>query len=213
MLSGAKASGYFNGVRLVAGCLIVSTGVLTAMVVRRVTREPGSRLRSAWLAARTSLDPAQLSRAPVGPWGGTELVVFFIGSPTCGASKDVAVGRLLPGLRDRLRQQVTDSAVRRLTYVGVALGTSIELGLDFLRAAGPFDEVSAGGGWVNQVAVEYLHRGQPGEVAIPQIVAVTRKLGIALHGHVVGTDSLLFRVVGATAIGDWLRGGAKLPRT
>lgn len=63
----------------------------------------------------------------------------------------------------------------RVIIHGVSLDTDVAEGLSFLRKLGPFDEVSAGGGWESVAAQHYVW-GElgGGEPVVPQIVIVSR---------------------------------------
>ncbi len=203
----SRADGHVDGkYRRLAVPLVLTLMVLVAVNIRNLVIAPDSQFQSSWAAARFPLDPTtDRVSDPTAPWAGSETMVALVVSSTCGAARDSTLRRLLVGLRTRIRNGLGHEPGERLVYVGVALDQSVESGVNILRRLGPFDEISAGGGWMNQLAIRYLHRDLAGEAATPQILVVRRRLGRSWAAHAVGVDTLLARVVGSSALIGWLK--------
>jgi hypothetical protein len=89
---------------------------------------------------------------------------------------------------------------KRLVWMGVALDMTPEEGIEFLRAYGPFDEILAGGSWLNLGSLQFLIRGLPGELATPQLILVERDIVAGSTTLSVSPDRLVLRRVGASRI-------------
>ncbi len=134
---------------------------------------------------------------------GLQVEFVFVG-PTAPGSEGFSLA--VAHARDRLRDQVF-AAGRYFTTVGVSDHWSVEVGLQILDAAGPFDEVIVGRNWLNTGVQRYID-AMAGTPAVPQIV---------IFEFSVRTDTIpfrysqrreLIRVVGHNAIMAWSNSGA-----
>jgi hypothetical protein len=123
---------------------------------------------------------------------GPRLKLVFLGSSTCGASRNPAVSRAVGEARSQL-----EAVASREGYRFVAVGISVErdwrAGVAFLEEFGQFDEIVSGGGWDN-VGSRYV-RTFPGARATPQLVVTTATSD--------GNETLLVRKIGSSAIIGW----------
>lgn len=147
---------------------------------------------------------------PAGVEQPEEVPFIFIASSTCGASEApglaAALSRARVALQDRVRR-----AGFGFASVGVALDHDWRAGLAFLEDFGPFDEVSSGRKWSNNMAVDYLWRDLPGDPAIPQVLIVRRETSWRTDGWLdVGQDRLLGRRVGVEELLAWSQAGFPL---
>lgn len=100
---------------------------------------------------------------------GNELVMVFVGSPTCGASTDPAVARLVREAADHLRaRSVGEDA--RMVSVGVSLNWVPGEGWRYLSRIMNFDEVVIGRSWVNSELIELVWEYPHAIAATPQII-------------------------------------------
>ncbi len=130
---------------------------------------------------------------------GTELVAIYVTSSTCPASRDA---NLKPSLRS-IRRQLANQAIsegKRLVWMGVALDQTPEEGIEFLKPYGPFDEILAGGSWLNTGSIDFLLRGKPGQLSTPQLIILERDIVAEKTTLSVTPDRLLMRKVGASSI-------------
>lgn len=130
---------------------------------------------------------------------GTELVAVYITSSRCPASRDTALTHSLRAIRRELGRRAMAEG-KRLVWMGVALDKTPEEGIDFLREYGPFDEILAGGSWLNLGSLEFLIRGDAGELTTPQLVLVERDIVAGQTTLSVSPDRLVMRRVGASRI-------------
>ena len=74
-----------------------------------------------------------------------QLVLIYLGSPTCGFCTDPAYRSLIIEAKERLAQLVA-RPVSFLT-IGVSVDNYVKAGLAFLEQVGDWDEVVVGNGW------------------------------------------------------------------
>ena len=144
-------------------------------------------------------------------WSGDEVRIILFGAQSCGASNDATFLAAFKELRGSLKRLSTLHPSIRIKLVGIAIDVSLERGLDFLRRTGPFDEISVGGNWLNDAAVELFWRDRPGPAALPQVVVVRRPVKVTQRNYWVGGDSIVMRKTGIHDIIEWIGGGASLP--
>lgn len=125
----------------------------------------------------------------------TELVAVFIASSTCGASAHPTLPEALGKIRASLGARAT-AAGKRFIFIGVALDEQPSVGLAFLEPFGPFDEVMAGGSWVGTGAVDFLIRGNPGPLALPQLLILERDIKAEASAISISEDRVLARKLG-----------------
>jgi hypothetical protein len=131
---------------------------------------------------------------------GNELVMVVLGSAGCGVSQGSPVLRALRVLQDSLRIIATQRSAA-FTSIGVALDADARSGIDWLRMVGRFDEVAAGGGWINTAAVEYVWRDTWTLAATPQVLVQLRTVRRDSHSRLVPpVTRVLIRMVGAPDI-------------
>jgi hypothetical protein len=80
-------------------------------------------------------------------------------------------------------------------------------GADYLHEVAPFDEISAGGGWNNELSIRYLFPDNlPAMANVPQLVLVERKLTMT-EGRPALSEievTVVQRVMGLRPITDWV---------
>ena len=73
-----------------------------------------------------------------------------------------------------------------------------------LRRFGEFDEISLGGGWLNQIVVRFMMRDTLSEAATPSLVILANSLEIGVGGEIeLGPDSLVLRLSGIREIANY----------
>jgi hypothetical protein len=166
----------------------------------------------AWIAFATTWSSAASSEAPPASIeSGSEIVVALIASRACGAAARPGFTNAVQQMHALVAAQRTDSV--RISTLGVALDWDASIGLDFLREHGEFEQVAAGGNWLNLGATQLIWRELPGLPAIPQIVVFRRDIEVNEAGLSLTPDQLLFRRVGVQEIIEWVARGAPLPIT
>lgn len=138
----------------------------------------------------------------VGP--GKHIVAIFVGSSTCGASEFPGLRRALNDIRHTLEARAARGAARFVS-VGVSLDGDPWRGTRFLEEFGPFDEILAGGSWLNTGAITFMLRDWPSPRAIPQLVLVERTVTGTELSVLSVTDRVVGRKVGAEAIVNYAR--------
>lgn len=144
----------------------------------------------------------------------TQLVAIFFGSPECSFSSDPLLQRMVREILIALGNQA-DRRGWRFASVGVAITDDARSGLRLLERIAPFDEVSSGGSWFNEIAIQYFYRQLPGPPGTPQFVVVRRVATGPSSMQPVGRverDLLLTRRVGMQEIRAFHSVGAQLPQ-
>lgn len=132
------------------------------------------------------------------------VLAIFVASSTCGASEFPGLHEALRDIRHTLGARARDDATRFVS-VGVSLDDDPWRGTEFLKTFGPFDEVLAGGSWLNTGAVTFMLRDWPSPRTIPQLVLVERAVSGTEVSLLSVTDRVVGRKIGAEAIVNYAR--------
>lgn len=139
---------------------------------------------------------------------GTELVFIYIGSSSCHWSNVPELPSMVRKMKRAVRDQSRESG-RNFSAMGVARDVVAQRGLKHLDRFGPFDEVTAGRGWLNLGVLEYIYGDLPGPAATPQIVVLEREIGRA-GLRSISRQRILERRVGLDEIEEWVNSGSSL---
>ncbi len=137
---------------------------------------------------------------------GTEIVAVYVGSEACKAS-------LKPGFSETVHTATLTAArhARRegkmFSTLGLAVGNSADAGFKYLEKFGPFDQISAGHGWLNNDAIHFIFQDLQGEPAIPQMIVLERQVVLLDPGFSLRNERVLVRIVGAPQIERWVAEG------
>lgn len=174
------------------------------------------------LGARARIIAEDRSRDPVNPFAsadGMHLIAFVITASDCGWSKQQPIMEAIRGVRTALRAKY-GADYARVSVVGVALDNDPSVGMQFLVDIGggsiseSFDQVIAGGSWLNEQIVRFVWREKLTQAASPQIVLIRRPVTtssyLATSTISVPDDELLGSVMGSSQIVQWLDDGMPL---
>jgi hypothetical protein len=166
-------------------------------------------------------DPALTPVNPFAAANGTNLIVYFFTSSTCGWSKILDQGEAIRSLRTQIRS-AHGASYAQITMVGVGLDRDLGTGLQFLGKLGQgdiakaFDQVIVGGSWLNEQIVKLVWREGTIEAAMPQILVVERPVDtrdyVATSKIVLRDDRVVANVVGEVAITKWMKEGTPIPQ-
>lgn len=140
--------------------------------------------------------------------GPSELRLYVFVSERCLASRREELRAAIASIRNRLLAIAGAEGLAVVT-VGVSLDGDTREGLRALRRLGPFEEVSAGSGWANEIAFRYILSAFPGPEVIPQVVLVRRDPPQSNNPGTSARETLLWRAVGLAEIVRW--GSTGLP--
>ncbi len=181
-----------DGVLLILVCIVASAAVI--LTLRR--HMAGSQTVS--------------EGAAEAPQFGDEIQIVLIVSRTCRSCQslveDAVIGEMVRAVQ--LKAEDRDLKTR---LVGIAVDQSWEGSIDFLRSIADFDEVLAGGGWLNTGVVLFGHRDIPGPISVPQIVVIRRNVSRLDDHTIVAPDQLLLRKVGLNELWAWQARGFPIP--
>jgi len=123
-----------------------------------------------------------------------ETVLVLVVDPECGASTNRT---LIPAWKRLVSALSLLDPRGRLWRVGIAVSSDPLAGFRFLEAFGNFEEVAAGGGWMNSAVRRYLSQDLPGPVAVPQVILIERQLVVRRVGApATAREQILQRRVG-----------------
>lgn len=181
-------------------------------------------VRAQWLAPTAKVSPAPVAAALASPArsdaarsvykpagsleSGEEIVLVFIGASFCNALNTPGFPGVMEAAKLRVQEHARASGMH-FRAVGVALDWRPADGMAFLARFGEFDEVTAGGNWASDGATKYIWRDLPGDADVPQVLVLRRSIR-ADRTIQVGEDHVLKRLLGTTAIQEWVAAGAKV---
>ena len=146
--------------------------------------------------SRTSPPPAEPLAIPEP--GADTLLVFLLssGCPACRAEPNATNLRLA---LERYSSQTT-----RARTLGAAIDNNVQAALAYLTSVGTFDQISAGGGWTNQIAHDFIWPDTIPLVTVPQVLVISRRVTAPVRGRRSMQDSVVERLIGMPPIIDWL---------
>ena len=141
-----------------------------------------------------------------------EIVLVYIGN--LGTNRDSNFRSALRNVEKSLRRQAASTG-RTLLTRGISLEVTTDDGLRDLASISHFDEISVGGNWTNQLALQYLgrHIGRTTRTGIPQAILLEREV-LYFNSQTridVGDEHEITRFVGIKAIMEWSQRGAPVP--
>ena len=165
---------------------------------------------------------ADSTHRPINPFAsanGKHLIAFIVTASDCGWSSRPSTMAAIGGIREGLRSTYLGSYAR-VTVVGIALDQDPRVGYDFLRRIGSgeldrsFDQVVAGGSWLNEAIVRFVWQDQIAEASSPQIVVIERQVATSMYVQTSAIEASGNRVranpVGSDAILRWVQAGFPL---
>ena len=131
-----------------------------------------------------------------------DTVAVFVVSSTCAACKKKPGAGLVREWLDSL----TSRSGSRPHVIGLSIDTNVSVGLDFLRQIGNFDEVSAGSGYMNTLALRYIWQDSIPFAGVPQLIVFRRRASVVDSPlSVSNVEDSFQRIVGLDAIANWLK--------
>jgi len=151
-------------------------------------------------------DPATGKR-PSGP----EVVMVFIGTPTCGFSTDPRLAPLVRKAVSSLRERVASVGLP-LVSVGVSSNWVPGEGWRFLERIMDFDEVVIGRNWLNSKVVELGWSFPNAAVGTPQIIVYRQSVVSPSEADraSISREAPTIRVTGLDEIQRWVEAGCPL---
>lgn len=168
----------------------------------------GVAVRYRWIAPRQPAVDRYVPGARVR--SGPEDVFVFVGASFCAACRDPGLPPLVERAKLASARRAADEH-HRFRAIGVSIDWNQPRGLKLLRDFGEFDEVAAGGNWLNDEAVKYVWRDVPGRAVVPQIILLERTISAQPNGITVGREVLRERLIGEGEIRTWVRMHAQKP--
>jgi hypothetical protein len=139
-----------------------------------------------------------------------ELVLVYIGARSCGFCNDPEFKVVL----SRFKLAIAGLAQverRKLRTIGVSNDWDVEVGLQFLRDCGPWDEVVVGNNWYNSAIIEHVWNLPDVDGSIPQVVVFERAFILTGTRWIPGVKRYLIRLIGKVQMNEWLASGSIEP--
>lgn len=132
-----------------------------------------------------------------------ELVGVLIASSDCAGTRNPDFVPAVHAMKAELARRA-DAEGKALRLVGVAMDDQVSDGMMLLNRLGPFDEISAGGNWLNSFAVAYVWRSSDRSTAVPQWVVLERDVAVSPNTITVTPDRVVAIVAGADRVRAWI---------
>lgn len=140
---------------------------------------------------------------------GRELVYVFVGASTCAYSAPARVGKAVEDSLATMRASALRAGYRPVA-IGVSKDADRKRGVSYLDKIADWDEVSAGGSWLNS-AVQHYALGELGGVgATPQVIVLERTVRRSGGMSRVDAERVLVRRVGLNEVESWARAGTPI---
>lgn len=146
---------------------------------------------------------------------GRYLVIYAFVAKECGLCREEKTRQALA----RLRQVVVlanKENFAEIRVIGVALDDDVSEGVSYLKSLETdgriFDQISVGGGWLNEQVAGMVWREHQFLPRVPQVVGVVRRIDASAYPSSIAVqpDSLLFVVTGRDSLLKWIGGGGRL---
>lgn len=127
----------------------------------------------------------------------SEFVVVVLGATWCNGANDERLGRAVRKIESfRAR-----SSRQNLTLTGIAVDRDAREGIGWLNRLGHFDELLAGGHWLNTGIVHFVWDDGLTRPALPQLAVIKRDIHLVDGRLRVAQQILVESAVGVVAIG------------
>lgn len=131
------------------------------------------------------------------------LTIFYFGGSDCPYSMSEKNIANIDKMRDELSQK---HSLIPFKFVMVVMDEDIDQGIQFAKKYKPWDEVSIGQFYQNELMLEHVNRSAiPG---VPHIMIYRDSLVVGQHNiPTIKQRTLVLDLVGESAISDWIQSG------
>lgn len=163
--------------------------------------------------ARQAPVPAQPPPAPFA--GGTHLIAYVVVASDCGFCSEKFAKQALAMVRPSLRS-AHGQAFGQVSVIGVVMDADLMKAMQYVADLGRgetvFDQLSLGGGWLNDDVAHLIWRDGLGPPSVPQILVFERYVGTEAWPRAldVRPDSLVLTVTGRDELIRWVGDGTPL---
>ena len=139
----------------------------------------------------------------------SELVLVYLGGPSCGFCRDPEYQKLLIRFKDVVGRLAAERHVR-LRTIGVSDDWDVDAGIDFLRGMGPWDEIVAGNSLYNSAVIEHIWSHDGVTAGFPQVVVFERRYKLAAKKLEILSKRYIVRLLGKSELERWLESAPPL---
>jgi len=140
---------------------------------------------------------------------GPQLLAVYFGARSCGFCTQPSFKSALRRLGTALATQAA-AAGRTFHFLAVAVDWDAAEGVEYLRQLGEFDEICAGGKWLNTAVAQRLFRD--GRAGVPTLVLYERTITAVRENDtlIFSPERELARFEDARRIVEWVEVGAPI---
>lgn len=138
----------------------------------------------------------------------TEVVAIVISASFCVANSVKGFHEATRAIPSLINAQLRNRPEAITRAVGIAVDQSPRVGSEYLLKLAEFDEIIAGGNWLNTATEKYFYSGYRLEPAIPQVLILERTVTWSAHSVSLSGEKVLATLNGADSIIAWAKRGA-----
>jgi hypothetical protein len=140
----------------------------------------------------------------------TEFVVYVISASFCSSNRVPGFLDALAAIPHLVDDQLAGDPRNTLRIAGVAVDASPRAGMEYLLSILDFDEITAGGSWLNVASEKLLFGPYAFPALVPQVVILERQVKWGRSSVALHDERVVIAVSGADAILDWVDRGAPI---
>lgn len=142
-----------------------------------------------------------------------ELIAVLITSSRCDANNIDGFRSAVSAIPELMSEQVASQPDALVRFIGIATDANAKAGAEYLLELADFDEMTAGGTWLNNATEKYLWSGSTRvEGYVPEIILLERTVTWSSNAVVIQNERVIGVVKGANAIIEWVKDGAPIER-
>jgi len=126
---------------------------------------------------------------------GKFLRFVYIGSSDCGYSNNPETHEMIIRIKKYFKNLTRKRDINYIT-TGIARDLFPDVGIQFLKNTGPYDEVTAGASWFNLGITHYIWDDIQGRPATPQILLTRTNFDVSEDGAITKSEEVLHRAIG-----------------
>lgn len=142
----------------------------------------------------------------------TEILVVFVSSADCVANKAEGFSDAMSRIRGLIDTQLSGNVNAVSRFVGISVDTDPKTGVEYLFQLADFDEVVAGGNWLNTATEKYFWHpnGYRLTATIPRIVVLQRTTIWDETSARIEQEKMLLTIETSPSIVKWIGEGAPI---
>lgn len=189
----------------------VALGLIVLMVTTLVSYALAKKTNS---TGPVRPDQAQLSS--MFP-SGEHIVAYLFTSSECGFCTERLAKAAIANLKDSLLK-TNRGRYAAISVVAVVIDDNIDSAISYVRgirqrSPGAFDQIIAGGSWLNETMAALAWRDRIATTDVPQVLIFKRSVNATTYPHEIGIskDSVIVHFSGRDSLLAFVKNGAPVP--